>query len=344
MPRITVVPHDKEAGGPKSINIQPPRKEEQEAHYMFSQQKRENAYLRSEDQVVATVTFNSAKRGIYDEEFQLMNGDSGQTQGCIDPLTNRTRQLPISVTNPEILSSLTSHDVHLMVTSVCRLDTKPLNDFLDELGPQAYLEERVHPDKTTNGLIGARDANLSKFKPGVETILLIFSTRDGHHIYHLPWMQNNHLNGQWKKILLKTILNPLGIPLKKVVRMQIAKMTPGSDIRPHSDRGEWMSHTHRVHIPLLTHELIHFLVGIGQRGAEEWIRIKSGRGNVYELNNGMTHAVRNLGGDRHHLIVDWSDEKRKSVTYMKVGEVCVYVGAVGMDCDGGPENRKGQEL
>ena len=71
---------------------------------------------------------------------------------------------------------------------------------------------------------------------------------------------------------------------------------------------------------------------------------QEGRGNVYELNNGMTHAVRNLGGDRVHLIVDWSDEKRKSVTYMKVGEVCVYVGAGGMDCDGGPENRKGQEL
>lgn len=38
--------------------------------------------------------------------------------------------------------------------------------------------------------------------------------------------------------------------LPKIIRMQFARMRPGTRIKPHTDLGRWASGSHRIHIPV----------------------------------------------------------------------------------------------
>ena len=49
---------------------------------------------------------------------------------------------------------------------------------------------------------------------------------------------------------------------------------------------------------------------------------KGGPGDVFELNNAMTFAVANRGGDQVHLIIDWAEEPAASITKLKTGDEC----------------------
>jgi hypothetical protein len=52
------------------------------------------------------------------------------------------------------------------------------------------------------------------------------------------------------------------------------------------------------------------------------------------VNNIVNHAVKNTGGNRVHLIVDWldEDEEIESVTYLEPGMSCIYRGAKPIEC------------
>jgi tetratricopeptide (TPR) repeat protein len=83
-----------------------------------------------------------------------------------------------------------------------------------------------------------------------------------------------------------------------VVRILFAKLRAGGNIREHTDSGKSLLDCHRVHIPIVTNE--GSIISVG--GEEKNMRV----GEMWEIDNGNTHAVTNMGEeDRIHLIIDW---------------------------------------
>ena len=184
-----------------------------------------------------------------------------------------------------------------------------------------------------------------KFKPGLRRILLVFSTKDGRHVYHFPWLD------KFLPLLKETILGPLGIRPDRIMRMQLAQMTEGAEVKVHYDKGEWARRAHRVHVPVVTHDAVTFLVqsnaggaaGMGSEAGREFTRIPSAEGRVYEVNNVVHHAVKNEGGRRVHLILDWleDDAEVASVTRLEPGQFCTYRGHDPFACyDGAAERQR----
>ena len=53
------------------------------------------------------------------------------------------------------------------------------------------------------------------------------------------------------------------VDMDKVVRLQLARMRPGIHILPHTDRGQWAVHAHRIHVPITAGPEVHFDVRSG---------------------------------------------------------------------------------
>ncbi len=85
-------------------------------------------------------------------------------------------------------------------------------------------------------------------------------------------------------------------PACDVMRVQLAELAPGEVIEPHRDH-DILEFVHRLHLPIVTNDAVRFTIG-----GEEYSLTQ---GVLYELNNVLTHSVRN-GGDRTriHLLVD----------------------------------------
>ena len=83
-----------------------------------------------------------------------------------------------------------------------------------------------------------------------------------------------------------------------VVRLLLAKLLAGGNIKRHTDAGYSLLNCHRIHVPLITNGEVVFVIG----GEEKIMRV----GELWEINNGLEHAVINRSReDRIHLIVDW---------------------------------------
>ena len=83
-----------------------------------------------------------------------------------------------------------------------------------------------------------------------------------------------------------------------VIRAMIANLLPGSRITPHIDTHPSFAVGHRIHVPLLTSELVDFSI------AGEVFHLQEG--HAYEINNLEMHGVHNRGTqDRLHLIFDY---------------------------------------
>jgi hypothetical protein len=83
-----------------------------------------------------------------------------------------------------------------------------------------------------------------------------------------------------------------------VTRIQLARMQPGAEIKPHVDHSSMLIASHRLHIPLTTSGDVIFKID----GKPATMTV----GNLYELNNRVRHSVVNSGtADRIHLIVDY---------------------------------------
>lgn len=84
-----------------------------------------------------------------------------------------------------------------------------------------------------------------------------------------------------------------------ILRALLVKLTEGGVIDPHFDEGMSLLHSHRVHIPIITHEQVKFCVGGEKRHLAA--------GEIWEINNATVHYVENFSHhDRVHLIVDWA--------------------------------------
>lgn len=85
-----------------------------------------------------------------------------------------------------------------------------------------------------NAQIRGREKNLINTKPGVNTMFLIFSTREFDRIWELPLF---HYFKAELDVVLEAVLGKDAFP--NIVRLQMAQMTARAHIRFHRDTGPW---------------------------------------------------------------------------------------------------------
>ena len=183
-----------------------------------------------------------------------------------------------------------------------------------------------------NASLGGRESNMDKFKPGVDSAILIFSDHAGKLVFKFPWFEKY-------EPLLAPILDDLlrryfGIehPMRHVIRLQFACMNPRSKILKHTDRGGWVKNGHRIHIPLVVPPTdsvagdVQFVMLVPGRGE---VDVPLVEGKVFEINNNVPHHVRNDADTwRIHLLLDFTEEEvpEGDRFALRPGQVCDYHG------------------
>jgi quercetin dioxygenase-like cupin family protein len=82
------------------------------------------------------------------------------------------------------------------------------------------------------------------------------------------------------------------------IRATLVRLKAGHSIAEHQDKNFSLTHSHRVHLPIVTNDEVMFTVG------SETINMRDGQ--VFEINNRRMHSVHNNGDeDRVHLILDF---------------------------------------
>jgi len=89
------------------------------------------------------------------------------------------------------------------------------------------------------------------------------------------------------------------------IRAHLARLLPRATIAEHRDMNFSFTHSHRVHVPIITNDQVQITVGGETLGIPD--------GEIYEINNRRAHSVCNAGDEpRVHLILD----------YVLKGEMC----------------------
>lgn len=177
--------------------------------------------------------------------FESWDGTSSATPRTISLSTKRLvarlppHQLPSDALGPGAFVALRHVDVSALAEEVSKRAAEGLWD------PAQAAEH--------NAVLVGREDNMAKFKPGVQTVHLIFSDQAAKQCYHFPYW------AQWRPLvmpILDTVLSWYGVPPQerenRVVRLQLARMGPGGAIKRHADKGGWAEGLHRVHIPLIS--------------------------------------------------------------------------------------------
>jgi hypothetical protein len=261
---------------------------------------------------------------------------------------------------------------------------------VDVSGPLAALEampERLwgrEAQSIENAVMTGRDENMNKFKPGVDGLVLLFSSNDASGdptatVFEFPLWR-----ATWKRVLEPLLAEILGPgDLANIVRLQLARMRPGvSDIKRHVDSGGYAKHAHRVHVVLRTNKGVAFetcgelpagggapppaVVEAAKRGGAEGAAaaaalasldgdkprevcyvLPTPQGLVFELNNRCGHSVANRGEEeRVHLVVD-VDEVQHPRVALPPGTHCHYDARLRLLCplpEGGQEGLQGGGL
>jgi len=102
-----------------------------------------------------------------------------------------------------------------------------------------------------------------------------------------------------------------------LLRLQLARMTPGAAIKLHSDTGGWAQRSHRVHVPLVGNDDVRFTVK--HPSGEVLVPVDEGR--VFELNNIYPHFVSNDGPhERIHLLIDYVENPIPKYKALRPGQ------------------------
>lgn len=173
-------------------------------------------------------------------------------------------------------------------------DSPPLKQLVLRLTPQHWVSEstrqkryEVHRDTQSIGLVYDYDFRhshptrlpaLQAFEPALRPVLAQIAA------YYEESPKGQELCEQFG--------------LGYFIRASLVRLNPGGQIAPHQDKNFSLAHSHRVHLPVVTNDGVHFSVG------NETINMREGE--IYEINNRRLHHVRNDSGDgRVHLILDW---------------------------------------
>jgi len=100
------------------------------------------------------------------------------------------------------------------------------------------------------------------------------------------------------KPILDLIQNQYKYEKPVVRKAMFAKLKAGGEIVPHVDGAIALRMVHRIHIPIVSNDKVHFFID----NVDHYLKV----GEVVEIDNTRFHEVRNLGNqDRIHLIVDY---------------------------------------
>ena len=204
------------------------------------------------------------------------------------------------------------------------IDVRDLQNFINTLPRdafKAYAQEK-------NAKLGGRTDNMEQFKPNVDTMILIFSDRSGKETYVFPYWHK--LKRYVTPILTDLFNKQLGIqgdPFEHIIRLQLAVMNPGSEIKRHVDRGGWAKNYHRFHVPIFVpsdQDATEFVMS--PMGASR-VNVPLSEGVPFEINNAIAHWVRNSAQTwRIHLLIDFDEEivppERRHT--LEPGDVCDY--------------------
>lgn len=200
-----------------------------------------------------------------------------------------------------------------------RRDVSRLKEFVLNLGEEDFGEEK---QRKTNAWLSGRERNLHNVKPGVSSIHLIFSDQDGDDVYEFPW----YYEGPIGKLIEPILDQILGEDVRNIIRVQLARMPPGSTIRKHVDVGGYSTNGHRIHVVVSTSPAITFQVCAEP---EKCIPLHVEEGLVFELNNRLQHFVDNPSNSstvRVHLVIDVVESPRKRKRLAR-GQECAYRGS-----------------
>jgi hypothetical protein len=82
------------------------------------------------------------------------------------------------------------------------------------------------------------------------------------------------------------------------VRATLVQLKAGGSIAPHQDNNFSLTHSHRIHLPVITNDQVLFTVG------DDTMSLPAG--DMYEINNRRMHSVQNRSEeDRVHVILDF---------------------------------------
>jgi hypothetical protein len=85
-----------------------------------------------------------------------------------------------------------------------------------------------------SAVIADREKNLNSIKPGVNTMFLLFSSRNADRVWELP------LYKHYAPVLEPLMEALIGADaMANIIRLQLARMTPGAHIKSHRDSGPW---------------------------------------------------------------------------------------------------------
>lgn len=148
---------------------------------------------------------------------------------------------------------------------------------------------------------------------GIQKIVLLFCDDFITRIFQLPW---------WKDFeqALQPIFDQVLPPGACLIRLLFASLPPGVTIPVHHDTGEWVRHTHRVHVPILVQDPSKILFRCGPT-PDSMQRIDCIPGHIFEINNQAKHAVSNCDTDsRVHLILDYMETPGPERIILEPGE------------------------
>lgn len=98
--------------------------------------------------------------------------------------------------------------------------------------------------------------------------------------------------------VMEVIQNEYRYPNPVIRKAMFAKLKAGGEISAHMDGAIALRFVHRIHIPIVTNERVHFYI--------DDIDHRFNVGDVIEIDNTKYHSVRNNGTeDRIHLIIDY---------------------------------------
>ena len=129
------------------------------------------------------------------------------------------------------------HPCDALCKKVYRWHVDPILQFMEAEGGSQQLFDPEYVEEHNAVVIGREGDMHANFN--AQSTILIFSTSFGKkHVYHFPLFQ------KWSDMLTKNVLEPLKIPLEKVVHMQLAHTTNNCDMKFQSDKGTWVQQTH----------------------------------------------------------------------------------------------------
>ena len=105
--------------------------------------------------------------------------------------------------------------------------------------------------------------------------------------------------------IVSDIKNFYGYENLKLTNVIFTELRKGGIIPEHIDEGKMLTSNHRIHIPIISHPDVKFVLDHKDYYLEP--------GHGYEINNQIIHEVRNESDiDRVHMIIDlkeWNDDE-----------------------------------